>query len=513
VAASAFKIASLRDFTGGLNLHADQFTLAPNESPDLLNVDIDERGGVRMRGGSDNFGTSSPGTLNSLWAYYDSGSTAQVMGNDTTAGNVVYGTGGGWTTAYTDAANKTLVKTAATFNDLCYIQDGTAVARKWNGTTKTDLGTTFVDNLAAPTGGNMPKAKLIASHSGYVWVANTNEAGTAYRNRVRWSHPNRAEDWRTNDYIDVNIGQDGDEIKAIVPDGDRLLVFKKYSTWAIYGTDVDSFFVQQVSTSVGTQSAYSVCRTPYGTFFWNVGDGVYLAAGNKIEWVFDRIKPTVDSTDIDMTGNVFLRWLGRRLWVTVEWGTGRNALVFDPAIGRNGAWTRYDFNATLLLHFMPSTGPVPLVFNSSNYLQQVDMLSTYTDTLIEGGAANHISSYYRTSWVDGGMPAIVKRWSRTRTIVLANVESELPLAIFTNYDPNQPRRTLSISVTGGSGTLWGSSTWGGGLWTAASNTYDIEKNVGAGSATSVQYKVSGPATNTPWGVDAFVATYRPKRIR
>ena len=38
------------DFTGGLNLRADQFQLARNESPDMLNVEIDPRGGVFTRG-------------------------------------------------------------------------------------------------------------------------------------------------------------------------------------------------------------------------------------------------------------------------------------------------------------------------------------------------------------------------------------------------------------------------------------------------------------------------------
>ena len=41
----------LMDFTGGLNLRKNQFQLAENESPDLLNVDIDPRGGFYTRKG------------------------------------------------------------------------------------------------------------------------------------------------------------------------------------------------------------------------------------------------------------------------------------------------------------------------------------------------------------------------------------------------------------------------------------------------------------------------------
>jgi len=38
-----------RDFTGGLNFRADQFQLKNNESPLILNLDVDPRGGVFSR--------------------------------------------------------------------------------------------------------------------------------------------------------------------------------------------------------------------------------------------------------------------------------------------------------------------------------------------------------------------------------------------------------------------------------------------------------------------------------
>ena len=48
---AALQIFEQQDFTGGLNLRADQFQLADNESPRMLNVEIDPRGGVFARGG------------------------------------------------------------------------------------------------------------------------------------------------------------------------------------------------------------------------------------------------------------------------------------------------------------------------------------------------------------------------------------------------------------------------------------------------------------------------------
>lgn len=47
------------DFTGGLNLRADPFQLGRTESPDLLNVDIDPRGGLTVRGGMTKLNSSA----------------------------------------------------------------------------------------------------------------------------------------------------------------------------------------------------------------------------------------------------------------------------------------------------------------------------------------------------------------------------------------------------------------------------------------------------------------------
>src|SRR4249920_2646158 len=42
---------NMTDFTGGLNLRRNQFQLGETESPDMLNVDIDPRGGFYTRQG------------------------------------------------------------------------------------------------------------------------------------------------------------------------------------------------------------------------------------------------------------------------------------------------------------------------------------------------------------------------------------------------------------------------------------------------------------------------------
>jgi hypothetical protein len=66
--ASEIKLYALTDFTGGLNYRADPFQLHENESPDMLNVDLDPRGGISMRDGISFFADTTL-TPKNLWPF------------------------------------------------------------------------------------------------------------------------------------------------------------------------------------------------------------------------------------------------------------------------------------------------------------------------------------------------------------------------------------------------------------------------------------------------------------
>ena len=60
------------DFTGELNFRADQFNLLENESPAMLNVEVDPRGGVRRRDAVTKVNsTALTNEIISLFAHYD----------------------------------------------------------------------------------------------------------------------------------------------------------------------------------------------------------------------------------------------------------------------------------------------------------------------------------------------------------------------------------------------------------------------------------------------------------
>lgn len=351
------QILDVTDFTGGLNFRADVFQLRGSESPDMLNVDLDPRGGFAQR--------DSVTPLNSIslrqvpanmWPYATTTGTKQIMVQQ--GSDFAYSTGGNFTYVDPDALATVGTMRAATFKDLCYIQrNAEQAAVKWDGSTATVLATAFNDNIAAPTGANMIKAKCIASWMGRVWVANTSEAAVQ-KNRVRFSHPNQPADFRTNDFIDVNVGKDGDEITALVPFQDRLLVFKNNSVHVITGYDANTFQVFDLSQTVGATSQEACAVTEYGVYFFHWPDGVYQYDGKHISWEWERISPKIEDGTIASAQQtlITLGWLKRRLWVGVPWmgsSTNNRTFVLDPTLGKSGGWTQYDLALGPMLQWQP----------------------------------------------------------------------------------------------------------------------------------------------------------------
>lgn len=75
----------LDDFTGGLQTFGSQFNIAPNQSPDMLNIEIDPRGGFRTRKGWARWNADD-----ALGAHFDTTWNLLVgAGDQTVAGNAV----------------------------------------------------------------------------------------------------------------------------------------------------------------------------------------------------------------------------------------------------------------------------------------------------------------------------------------------------------------------------------------------------------------------------------------
>lgn len=527
--AAKVKLQEARDFRSGLNLVADAFQLQPGETPDCLNVTLMTGGGVRSRDVVVPLNaTALTNTPQSIWTYANSTGTNQVLVAHGT--KVGYSTGSNFTDSGVTLGGTTPKVRACTFNDTNYwlSTDGSTfdAPRKWDGSTVTSLTQTFVDSYTgSPLTGNMPKARLIAAHMGFVWVANTSESGTAYPNRIRWSHPNKPEAWRTNDYIDIDVGFDGDEITAIVPWSDRLLIFKRNSVHALVGYSPDTFQVFPISQTAGAVSQEAVAKSEAGVFFFNWPDGAFVYDGRQVRWIFGRLRPLMTGengvTPIPAAyqGQVRVGWLKRRAWFAVPLGnatTNTAVFVFDPALGADGGWTKYDLALGPMLEWRQSaatTLQLACQTGSAKRVLKLEQTSGNQDDF--GSGATDFESYFTTHWETAGSAVQKKRWRRPEFVIDGDVDAALMVKAWKNFDPTLLARQFTVYATAPvTGMVWGTGLWGSGMWsTSLSGAQDIVRGSGLGVARAVQLRISGPAVSKRWSVNNIGWKFVPRRIR
>ena len=522
-----FRLATLESFAGGLNLRADQFDLAENESPDMMNVSVDPRGGVAMRKGIDRRNSTALGAdVKGIWGFHTDGGTNQLMVNYGTA--VAHSASTNFTaltniTARTDGSRVYGI----TFNNVAYGVSYDQVSFRWDGSTDADLGTT-IDGSA----GNMPKAQYVAVWNNFVWVGNTYE-GADTKSRLRWSNLNDAEKWSASDYVDVDKGERGDYITGLVAHGDRLVVFKNNSAYAVFGFDSDSFQVVQLSNSVGSVALSSPVSTPYGVFTWHGHQGVYLYDGERFHWVFNKLQPAIDDGRITFTNPPQLAWANNRLYVSVDWtasgaATVRRTLTYDPSLGESGAWTTTDIDAGPLYAYRPpNSTPIAVggcVTNTGSVIH-MDADDTRTTDRYLASTEVHIDSHFTTPWVTTKNPIVKKRWGKARMVTLAKSAITLGVSVYRDFDKAQAYKAFDVVVAGRDSTsVWNTAEWDDNeagsaelaLWAADAEAVvtDVKRLPTIGTAQAVSMRIDGPKlTNHTWEVNALAFTYVPRRLR
>src|SRR6188768_1962239 len=317
---------NVAEFQGGLNLRATQFTLADDESPDMLNIDIDPRGGIATRKGWSRWNqldAYDPVGWNPRHGYTHSLSSGEFVIYLANDNKVLWaGADGAFSELIAPAPFLCGVYQAdfAAWGDSLYIAAGT------NQTVKVDaLGTgvavddaypTFNDDYTTPVHGKMPVCSLIESHLNYMFCAVTVE-GTVQPNRLRWSHPDSPDDWHTDDVLDILTG--GGRITALKSFRDHLIVFKESSVWALYGYDSSSWQLVRLSDRAGTIGPPAVAQSEGAIFFYSptVRSSIFAYDGEATESISFKIQPVMDA--IVDSEDVWLGWVGRSLWMSLPW--------------------------------------------------------------------------------------------------------------------------------------------------------------------------------------------------
>jgi hypothetical protein len=540
------QLHSLRDFTGGINLVSDAFKLGDNESPDLLNVDLDRRGGFQVRRGVTPFSnTPLAASPDSIWTFNASG-TIHTMAQ---VGTVVYSSVPSvWTTIGTSLGSATKDVCPVTFNNNCYWARGNADVAKFTGSIASTMGNAFNDTITA-TSGNVIRANHAAVHAGYMWVASTYEGAggvNSFPNRIRFSwantFDNSGENWRTDDFIDIDEGKDFDPITAMVPFGDHLLIFKRDSVYAIYGSSAETFSMVNVSSTVGSVSHAAAIATPAGVFFFDHSSGVNVYTGRNVTNVFGQVLPALRDGDIPrlQTDKVDMGWVNNRLWVSVPWADDPTpprgvTFVLDPNLKTGGSWTKYSLKLGPYSRGYRTVDSLAYVYGT-NLVFKVDVVGQYFDNFGPELGIKPIDAWYQTRWVDLGEPSIKKRWRRTEALMQVDQGYDLPVVSYSDYDPTVTVKSFKFNAVGSSSgvndAIWDDpdSDWvspsinpGATKW-AKSGVYGyVDRGQTLGIARSVSLKVGGQVLSAAepgevqapvfWGVDALLFKYVPRRVR
>jgi hypothetical protein len=390
------------------------------------------------------------------------------------------------------------------------------------------LGQSFNDNLVAPTNNNMPVAKYLATWQSCMWLGWTFESGVEHPNRIRFSHPGSAGDWRSFDYIDIDPGADGDYITGLIALQDRLLVFKRKSIYVLAGSGPDAFQVFPLSREHGAVSQDAIVNTDLGVYFFSWSDGVMLYDGNKVQWQFEKMLPLIDGGLIPEAAQNLptLGWSNRRLWVGIPYRPNVDApvptantrtLVLDPSLTKEGSWVMYDIPSgpmfDMKLTELRDNLLSSITGNTRILILESPGVTSPTDNY--GGGPIPIASWYRTRWVDLGQPAVVKRWRTPEFVIRAiDAETDIEVDVFRDYDATSVRRTFSVNTSISDSVMEWGDPWGE-LWErdeGETGGNEVVRGKPFGQARAVQLRFRGPI-NHLWGLNQISLKYTPKKLR
>jgi len=563
---------TLRDFTGGLNVRDNSFQLGDNESPAMLNVHVDSRVGFATRQGWVRWGATDDPTIttwdprNAVLHQYADGSFAVYVANN----GIVYRSnleGLLETTTIPCYASPHLAD-FATWGNTLYIATG-AGHPSWRHDEVTATVTTAAGNgywnedYTTPNipGGVVPSAEVMEAHAGYLFVADVfddhDKDGTVSGpsrkpNRIRWSHPGQPENWSSLDFLDIELG--GPRIRALKSFQDHLLIFKDSTVWALYGYDLESWQLVQVSNKSGSISPTTVTTSETHCFYYSPTgrSAIYsMAEGNRPDSISEPIRQVMSETVT--VNNVWLDWIGNRLLCSLPWKfeesvatvpsmdgrhgrsgsttTSTTTFIFDPSIG-DGAWEAHAPAFGHLRSCVELPGDKsPLAVHAGGTTERCllrlgSIAPDASDQIKADGVDSPFNAFYTTNWKDAGTEELRKSWRRPRFII-NNPDDDLELRVdaYRNYDLAAPYRSWVVGVHAYGRTYWrdlgaaapegdGFNWDDGTLWEGESKGSRLVRGGPLGIARSIQLRISTiPASvGKAWGIDAVTLKYIQRRF-
>jgi len=498
-----FHIAKIADFRGGLNLRGNDQTLAPNEVPYAINVDFDDRGGFSSRRGIVPFSTTAS-TTPLLIGWYETSTVTPAQVFVEVSGTIRYTTG----TTYTDSTKTRAGVRMAVLNNLAFFcSSGTTANIKFDGTTFTDMVETYTSFDAAGTD-DMAPSKVIAAWNNHMWIGNTYESSVRKGSRLRWSHPGKPDAWRTEDFVDVDLGNGGDDITALVPMGDALYIFKRNSCYTMHGDSWENFYLTPLSNIVGSPQQEATCVLGNTVFFFSWESGVWIYNKKGLQNVFQSLQPLLTLAQIDVASDVRLNAANNRLWLSVLIAGVRQTFVMDLT---TQAWTQYTLpiNSMTTLRRRDGTIVALATLVSKNYVYKTDVQTQFQDDF-GGGTLASVAASIKTNWLSGDNAAMRKRWRRPWLSVESDQDCDVRIQAYYDYDGQTVKRDVIFQVNRDTVAVWDTN---GGVYGGVGEFHEFGRTSSMGLSHTLQLQLSVAAANISWTVDSITVPYFEKALK
>lgn len=243
-------------------------------------------------------------------------------------------------------------------------------------------------------GGGPPKARFVAYFNNRLVLAFTHESAGLYPQRLRWSESGDHRRWDDTTGTGagfIDLFEDGEEqITAIVPLGNRLMVYKEHSITEVIPTgDVTAPHRTVVrSRGIGCAAPYTVASNGFVHFFVSHDFNVYSWDGTRITPIGDMILPTLRAI---ADPSLILTYFGAAIhhrneyWLVLQRsGLPTDVFVYDWS---SGVWARDSFpDITALLQVQETTAATQWSTITNTWQ---DVTGTWA-----GSAGNEISTIY-----------------------------------------------------------------------------------------------------------------------
>lgn len=469
----------LNDFSGGLNTFDPEYISSLNQSPDLDNLIILDKGFKKRMGdtvwNSSAMVSASTAIQGMGYIKLDAGTEYlnAVAGTKFFADASLSGTMSDKTGALTISSGQNNIWNAVNFNNL----------QIWFGGAPDSPFKYSGSGNAAALGGSPPTANNVFAANNRIFAMNT----TANPSRIFWPVTSNPEDWTSTGSGSSDVAvSDGDSLQCGIPTGpDTAILFKQNSTHLMITTR-QPFPIYQLQKGVGIAGKNAWAQANGTIYFITPGlrmkstiDGVnFTTYPNDINDIWDSI----NTNRIQYIQGVYYQPLEWIMWIVSTGSSTTNNYLIIWDLERKcflRCTTGFKANvATLVQNRRLFMGH----YNGKMYEKL--KASTFSDASEASPGA--IDAYWRTPFSGFTTEIDVTIHPLYLDVVaLTETASTLDLSYGFDFTGVQTTNQFSLQAVGGT---WDSSVWDTGVWGGQNSTVINQFILGRGNLFSYRMR-------------------------